>query len=272
MTFTPSTTFAQTFASLAVAENQLAVAWLGQGSFAFKGQAVQVYVDPYLSNSLEESAGWRRWFEPPLRPDEARPDVVVFTHDHQDHLDPGTVPELARHSGAVFVGPQSCLDHARELGVASERLIRLEAGESLEVCGVRLKATHADHMHPWGPPVPDAISLELGFGTLRVLNAADTTLREEVLKEVAGLAPDILLVPINGRFGNMNGADAAIYTQGVRPRVVVPMHYGLFSANTADPSEFLDAVHAYAQDAHVKVMSYAEIWLYEPSKYETGEL
>ena len=254
---------AETFGKLQVGEKQIAVAWLGQGSFAFKWRAVQVYVDPYLSNSLEESAGWRRWFAPPLRPDEARPDIVVFTHDHQDHLDPGTVPGLAQHSDALFVGPQSCLDHARELGVASERLVRLEAGQSLHVRGVHLKATHADHMHPWGPPVPDAISLELGFGALRVLNAADTTLRTEVIKEVAGSEPDILLVPINGRFGNMDGTDAAIYTQEVRPRVVVPMHYGLFSANTVDPTEFLDAIHAYAPSVRVKLMSHAEVWLYE---------
>ena len=254
-------TFRERFESLAVPTDQVAVAWLGQGSFAFKWREVQIFVDPYLSHSLEESAGWRRWFEPPLRPEEARPDVVVFTHDHQDHLDPGTVPALAQHSDALFVGPQSCLDHARELGVASERLLRLEAGESTEVRGVHLRAFHADHMHPWGPPVPDAISLELNFGGLRVLNAADTTLREEVVREVKGLKSDVLLVPINGRFGNMDGTDAAIYTQEVGPRVVIPMHYGLFSANTADPREFLDAVHAYAKEVRVKVMGYGEVWL-----------
>ena len=205
--------FSEAFAGLRLGEGEVAVAWLGQGSFAFKWRKMQIFVDPYLSHSLEKSAGWRRWFEPPLQPEEARPDVVIFTHDHQDHLDPGTVPALAQHSEAVFVGPQSCLDHAHELGVASERLVQLESGDALEVRGVYLRAFHADHMHPWGPPVPDAISLELTFGSLRILNAADTTLREEVVKEVKGLGPDVLLVPINGRFGNMDGTDAAIYTQ-----------------------------------------------------------
>ena len=252
---------AATLGDLRLDEHQVAVAWLGQGSFAFKWREVQIFVDPYLSHSLEDTAGWRRWFEPPLRPEEARPDVVVFTHDHQDHVDPGTVPALAQ-SDALFVGPQSCLDHAHELGVAPERLVRLESGDALDVRGVHLRAFHADHMHPWGPPTPDAISVELNFGGLRVLNAADTTLREEVVKEVKGLEPDILLVPINGRFGNMDGTDAAIYTQEVKPRVAIPMHYGLFSANTADPREFLDAVHAFAEDVRVKVMGYGEVWLY----------
>ena len=59
----------------------------------------------------------------------------------------------------------------------------------------------------------------------------------------------------------MDGTDAAIYTQEVKPHVVIPMHYGLFSANTADPREFLDAVHAFTE-ARAKVMGYGEIWLY----------
>ncbi len=256
-----SAAFLDRFGAVPLSAGQVALGWLGQASFALRtAENVRVYIDPYLSNGLEPRLGWRRWFAPPVEPSAVRAEVVVLTHDHLDHVDPDTIPALAEHAGAVFVGPQTCLDHARTLGVAASRCQRLEAGDELEVCGVHLRALHADHMHP-SAPTPDAISVLLELGGVRILDAADTTYRPEVATEVRGCAPDVLLTPINGRWGNMDGTDAAQYAADSGARRIVPMHYGLLPANTADPSEFLEALRGHAPEAGARLMAYGEVWI-----------
>ena len=250
--------------TLSVPAGQAAIAWLGQGSFAFKTSGgTLIYVDPYLSYGLEPRLGWKRWFAPPVLPEEVRADLVIVTHNHLDHIDPDTIPGLVaqkRNANTLFAGPQTCLDALVKLGVRREACVLLGAGMSATVAGVALHATHADHMHP-SDPVPDAISVRLELDGVSVLNAADTTYRDEVIREVRGSRPDVVLVPINGRWGNMDGTDAAQYVHDVQARIALPMHYGLMSANTADPREFLDAMSVFAPDTETHLIGYGEIYL-----------
>jgi len=64
----------------------------------------------------------------------------------------------------------------------------------------------------------------------------------------------VLLVPINGRGGNMDAAQAAQLTNEVRPRLAIPMHYGVIPTNTADPQDFVDACRASGGAARVMLL------------------
>ncbi len=55
------------------------------------------------------------------------------------------------------------------------------------------------------------------------------------VRALAAQPLDAAFVCINGRLGNMNATDAAALVAQLQPRVAVPMHYGLFAGNTADP-------------------------------------
>jgi len=50
---------------------------------------------------------------------------------------------------------------------------------------------------------------------------------------------DLLLVCINGKWGNMDPLQAAQLAGLLAPKTVAPMHYGLFAENTVDPAAFL---------------------------------
>ena len=52
----------------------------------------------------------------------------------------------------------------------------------------------------------------------------------------------MLLVCINGRWGNMTSAEAVELTRGLHPKVVIPTHYDMFAANRADPKAFAEAI------------------------------
>ena len=67
----------------------------------------------------------------------------------------------------------------------------------------------------------------------------DTEYNDGLAAAVAPYGPEVLLVPINGRWGNMTAAQAAKLCREIAPREVIPMHYGMFAENTADPADFL---------------------------------
>src|SRR3546814_15935762 len=99
---------------------------LGQSGCRLGFPGCTIYVDPYLSNSVQEldAPDLARLTPIPLQPgqvDDA--DWVLITHDHIDHCDPHTLPALAEASPtASFVGPAPVLRPLGEWGIAGERL------------------------------------------------------------------------------------------------------------------------------------------------------
>jgi L-ascorbate metabolism protein UlaG (beta-lactamase superfamily) len=80
---------AQTIAQMQVPTGHVMAWWLGGTGFVFKTAAgTQIYVDPYFSNCVAEIFGVERAFPAPISAEEARPDLLIATHWHEDHLDP----------------------------------------------------------------------------------------------------------------------------------------------------------------------------------------
>lgn len=201
--------------------------WLGQGGYLFESGGVQVCVDPYLSDSLGGREGHARLMPPPMQPEDLRADLIVCTHDHGDHLDPGTIARTypPRH---LYAGPPDVVRHLGELFVPSDRVRPLAIGDALCVGPFRVRAVAADH----GPS--EAIGVVLAAEGLSVYVAADT---EYSNKLTAGLPTgiDALFCCINGKWGNMTGEEALKVYALVGASAFVPSHYGMFPINTADP-------------------------------------
>jgi L-ascorbate 6-phosphate lactonase len=223
---------------------QLAVFWLGGAAFAFKTPTGKiVYVDPYLSNSLDHFYSWKRLPGSPIliRPEEVEADLVLVTHAHEDHLDPHTLPQIYQHSQAMFAGPTSCVNAMRDWGFSAERLVEVNSGDEKEICGVKVNAVYAHHVSNAGAQTPDAVGYVLTLEGIVVYHTGDT-LYHSRLCEAAQFRPDLLLVCINGGYGNMPPDDAARLTSELQPDVAIPMHWGLVAENTSDPEDFVSAM------------------------------
>ena len=83
-------------------------------------------------------------------------DVILSSHKHSDHLDPGTLPGLmAASPRARLALPAALLDHAMSLSLPPDRLVGLNAGDLIsEVClAIEMGADATDigktiHPHP----------------------------------------------------------------------------------------------------------------------------
>ena len=237
------------------ARDELHLWWLGQSGFLIQYAGRHLLVDPYLSDSL--TAKYAATDKPHIRMTERviapeRLDfinVVVSTHNHTDHFDPDTIgPLLAVNSELAIVVPAANRAIAAErLGIAPDRLLTIDDGQTLEAGGFAITAVPAAH---------ETIECDeqgrlrfLGYlirrGRFTVYQAGDTVLYDGMVERLAEPKIDVALVPINGRDpsrrvpGNLWGREAARLAQQIGARLAIPCHYEMFEFNTAPPDEFI---------------------------------
>ena len=91
---------------------------------------------------------------------------------------------------------------------------------------------------PTGADVLDTTGYLLTFANGRsVYHTSDTAFHPLVLA-AAPREPEVMLVPINGKWGNPNPEQAMELTAAVRPRFVLPNHYDLMALNAENPETF----------------------------------
>lgn len=205
--------------------------WLGQGGFDVNLGSKRLIIDPYLSDSVVKVDGFKRVMPLPFEPKDLKADLIITTHDHQDHLDPDTIAFAPRGENA-YAGPESCLEHMRQLGIQERQLHRLGTGDVLHLGEARIMGVPAIHT------APEAIGVFVEYHGIHLYFSGDT-LYDRVLEGIGALGVDVMFICINGRLGNMDYHEAAKLTQALKPRVVVPNHYGMFNENTVDPQLFV---------------------------------
>ena len=236
----------------------IGLAWLGQAGFVLRLGDVVALVDPYLSDHL--AAKYRgsrfahvRMMAAPLEADGfPRVDLVVCTHRHSDHMDPGTLPVLAaRHPGCRFLVPAAEQAHAEALGLDPARLLPADAGQTLRpLPGVDLVVRPVAAAHERLEQDAQGRHRYLGYGIelagVRLYHSGDCIPYPGLLDAVRGLAPDLALLPVNGRDavraqagipGNFPLDEAIAQCAPAGIPLLLPHHFGLFAFNTADPAQ-----------------------------------
>lgn len=154
-------------------------------------------------------------------------DAVLLSHLHHDHLDFRSLKLLDRTTRVVV--PAGAAPTLRRGGFANT--VELATGESTKVGTVEIIATPAVHegrRFKLGPRV-EAAGYEVVAGERRVYFAGDTDLFAE-MDQLAGRL-DVALLPIAGwgpklGKGHLNPRSAAEAAARIRPRVVIPIHWG----------------------------------------------
>ncbi|MEO8243788.1 MAG: MBL fold metallo-hydrolase [bacterium] len=228
--------------------------WLGQAGFWIETGAHRIVIDPYLSDSLARKYvgkpnDHRRMMPPPVEIEALpRPDIVLITHAHTDHMDPETLaPLAARFPGLPFVVPAAKLAVARERIGAGAVLVPVDAGDEIApLPGVQVHVFAA--AHEVAETDEAGRHLFLGYGIvgprLRIYHSGDCIPFDGLSDAIARFGPDIALLPVNGRDelrlsagvpGNFTLSEAVSLSDNIP--YLVPHHFGMFAFNTIDPAE-----------------------------------
>lgn len=257
----------------------LDVWWLGQSGFLVKSRAGLLVFDPYLSEHLTQKyAGTARphvrMTRAPLAGGDLRDVALVLaSHRHSDHLDPGTLPALlAASPGATLMLPESLLDHAIGLGLPADRLVGLDDGITAARGGFTVRGIASAHE---GLDRDDrGRHLYLGFVVevdgRRLYHSGDGLAYDGLAGRLGGDRFDAMFLPINGRDpargvpGNMSAAEAVDLARAVRPRFVVPHHYDMFTFNTVPVAEFNREARRLPEGVEARVLRCGERWEITP--------
>lgn len=227
-----------------VASGSVMAWWLGGTGFVFKTPTgTQLYVDPYLSNCAAGIFGVARGIPTLIRAEEARPDLVIATHWHEDHLDPESIPIIARQSPTKFLAPPSCISRMAGWGIARDRMTALTVGQTHTFNDVQISAVPARHLAGIpGWETDDAIGLLFDFGGLRIYHSGDTEydLRLRALAYNQQSPIHTAMLVINGAGGNMNAHEAALLAWQLGVKTVIPMHHRLWKDFTGGEQATLD--------------------------------
>jgi L-ascorbate metabolism protein UlaG (beta-lactamase superfamily) len=154
-------------------------------------------------------------------------DAVLVSHMHHDHLDFPSLKRLDRDLPVIV--PAGGARTLSRRGFKGGRELRV--GERTMIGAVEVTATKAVHegRRLKVGPVVEALGYELAAGDRRIYFAGDTGIFPE-LEELAGRI-DVALLPIAGwgprlDAGHLNPRTAAEAAALIRPRCVVPIHWG----------------------------------------------
>jgi len=121
--------------------------WLGHSTVLLELDGRRVLTDPVFGQRVSPIGfiGPRRFHPVPAELAELPPlDLILLSHDHFDHLCKPTMTALAR-TGVPVVTALGVGAHLERYGFAPEQITELDWNESIELAGLRLTATPAQH-------------------------------------------------------------------------------------------------------------------------------
>ena len=227
------------------------VHWLGQAAFKITTPTGKVIaLDPFLTQNPKAPADYKDLAKL------GNVDLILITHGHGDHV--GDVKDLAaRNSGAKVYGPAGLIATLTDLGwIKPEQGVRFGKGGKVQPLGphitiTQVRAEHSSEVtvtdpetkksttYPGGEPAGFIIEMENWF---KIYHMGDTGLFGDMKLIADYYKPDLILMPIGGHFV-MDPQDAAYATkEWLKPKFVIPMHYGTFPVLKGTPQEYIAAL------------------------------
>lgn len=221
-------------------EGGLRITWFGHASVLVEIDGHRILTDPVWSERASPLSwiGPQRWFPPPIAlADLPSLDAVVVSHDHYDHLDYPTIVALAER-GATFVVPLGVGAHLEYWGVPVSRIVELDWWEKKAFGELEITATparHASGRHLFDQNSKLWASYAFVGPKHRAYFSGDTGLFPAMKTIGERLGPfDVTLIEA-GQYHkawpdwHIGPEQAVTAHTWLRGRVMVPIHWGLFT-------------------------------------------
>ncbi len=205
------------------------IEYLGHSAFAIRNDGREVLIDPFLTDNPKA----------PSSAANVRPDLILVTHAHHDHL--GDALELSKRFDCSVLSVSEINDHLEERGA---RVLQGNIGGEIELpfCWVKIfPAIHSSSFADGGYG-GTACSFLIRMGGRTVFHAGDTALFSDLSLVAEEGDIDVALLPIGGIY-TMGLGDAVKAMRLLRARALVPMHYGTWPAIAVDSQALASAGH-----------------------------
>ena len=214
----------------------LKVTWLGHATFrVVTPKGTTIYIDPWVMQNP---------MTPEAEKDVKKCDVLLCTHGHGDHI--GDAVGIAKRHNPKVVGIYELCLWMQKKG--AQQIAPMNKGGTQQV--EDFKVTMVNAVHSCGIQDDDGsiiyggeacgyvIEFENG---VRLYHAGDTAVFGDMALIRDLYAPEIACLPIGDHF-TMSPKEASYACSLLRPKVVIPMHFGTFPMLTGKPSDLRSLV------------------------------
>ena len=173
-------------------------------------------------------------------------DFIFITHSHYDHFSEKDILKIKKENTKIIITPDL---HSKtlELGFNEENILVILPNQEYKINELYFKTIPAYNINKnFHPKANNWVGYIIILDDVSYYIAGDTDITEENRK----VKCDVAFVPIGGTY-TMTAKEAAILVNEIKPKIAVPIHYGLIVGAKEDEDVFKSCVN---KDIDVNVL------------------
>lgn len=176
-----------------------------------------IYFDPYKIEKKTNNAKY-----------------VFITHSHYDHFSIEDI-EKVRNEDTIFFVTSDCREKLLEIGVEEKRIICVAPDEMYRFNKIEVRVVAAYNVNKeYHKKENNWVGYVIKIQGVTYFIAGDTDENEDN----RDIKCDVLFVPIGGIY-TMDYKEAATYTNLIKPKFVIPIHYNSIVGPKEEADEFV---------------------------------
>lgn len=189
-----------------------------------------------IQSSILISGNIKIYFDPIKIEKKHDADYIFITHSHYDHFSKEDILNI-KNDNTVIIGPYDIYDKCLEMGFSKDKVIKVKPCEEYDYGVIRFKTVYAYNLNKtFHLKESNWVGYVLEFEGKKYYIAGDTDVIMDNLSVLKNI--DVAFIPIGGVY-TMDALEAAGYVNNIKPKEVVPIHYGMVVGDEKDLKQFI---------------------------------
>ena len=193
--------------------------FLGHSSIRINADEI-IYVDPFNLNDNETLA-----------------DIIFITHSHYDHFSKEDILSIKKDTTKIII-TSDLYDEVTSLGFTSNNIISVSPNNTYSVDDISFDTIPAYNVNKnFHKKENNWVGYVIHINDISYYIAGDTDMTEEAKL----VKCDVAFLPVGGTY-TMDYMEASILANTIKPRIVIPIHYGKIVGTIEDANKFKERI------------------------------
>ncbi len=195
------------------------IKWLGHSSVKIILDKI-IYIDPYNIKENYNDA-----------------DYIFITHSHYDHYSCNDINKCLKEDTKLII-TSDLIDKVNTINIKEEYITTVLPNNNYQIDDLLVSTIPAYNTNkPFHPKENNWVGYIIEINNIKYYIAGDT----DITKEAKSVKCDIAFLPIGGTY-TMDYKEAIILTNIIKPKLVVPIHYGSIVGTINDAINFKNSI------------------------------